>query len=100
MTTAKITNIILEDKRFKVFVTFNNGIQETNVFLSKSNANDILAWLSSRIDYYDSLEQITTGLKEELLQKEYDLKVFDVLYDTDPEFKSKVDTYKNLNQVL
>lgn len=91
---AIISNIVLDKDRFRVFVSFDNGIEEVNVFQPGVVANDILAWVQSRVEYYQDLIDKEQQLLAELKEKEYNLEIFNTLYDTDPDFRKKVDETK------
>ena len=65
MITSKITNIVLNKNRFNVFVSFSNGIEETNVFMPETTSNDILVWLESRVSFYNDLENKEIQLNTE-----------------------------------
>ena len=67
---ATITNLILEGSRFRVFVRFDNGVEEMNVFQPEATAEDIKAWVLERITYYEELLAKEEALKEELINLE------------------------------
>lgn len=64
---AEITNIVLENDRFRVFVRFENGVEENNLFMPEVTADDIRAWVADRKQYFLDLQAQELELKEELL---------------------------------
>lgn len=60
---ATITNIILEDNHFRVFVRFENGIEETNTFAPENTAEDIKVWVTERKTYFETLKEQETELQ-------------------------------------
>jgi len=53
---ATITNLVLVENRFKVFITLSNGTTEENIFMPEATAEDIKAWVTERVNYYKELE--------------------------------------------
>lgn len=49
---ATITNIILEDNHFRVFVRFENDVEESNIFGETISADEIKAWVDERRQYF------------------------------------------------
>ena len=96
MITGKITNIVLDKDRFKVYASFDNGANEVNTFLPDATINTMLVWLKGRIDYFQSMQDQELVLQQELIEKEYNLQIFDTLYTKDPAFKLAVDVEKGL----
>lgn len=70
MITAKITNIILDGDRFKIFVNFSNETVEENTFSPETNALEITNWVKDRLAYFNSLVEKERALQEELLNVE------------------------------
>jgi hypothetical protein len=69
MITSKITNIILEGDRIRVFLELSNDVKESFLFLPESVASDILTWKSGREEYFNLLEQKVEDLKQELIEE-------------------------------
>jgi hypothetical protein len=67
MITATITNIVLENNRFRVFVSFSNDIEETNVFMPESTSEDITNWVSERKTYHEEMIVKEQELKDSLI---------------------------------
>lgn len=63
---AKITNVILEGNRFKVFATINM-VDEVEVFMPDCTATSIKDWVSERVRYYEELEAKEQELKDQLI---------------------------------
>ena len=59
----KITNIVLEGNRFRVFIEVN-GIEENNLFMPEVTATEIRQWAEERALFYQELKE-----KEEELKK-------------------------------
>lgn len=63
---TRITNIVLDGDRFRVFATVN-GNDEVTVFPASVTALDIRTWLDARVAYYEELLAKEAELKDELL---------------------------------
>lgn len=70
MITARITNIVLEWERFRIFVTYSNWIEETDIFMPEITAKEIRQHIEDRKSYFNSLVEKETELKIDLLNIE------------------------------
>lgn len=62
----KITNIILEGNRFRVFIEVN-GIEENNLFMPDITSTEIRQWAEERALFYQELKEKEEELKNELI---------------------------------
>lgn len=62
----KITNIILEGNRFRVFIEVN-GIEENNLFMPEVTSTEIRQWAEERALFYQELKEKEEELKNELI---------------------------------
>lgn len=62
----KITNIILEGNRFRVFIEVN-GIEENNLFMPEVTSIEIRQWAEERALFYQELKEKEEELKNELI---------------------------------
>lgn len=68
MITAKITNIVLEKDKFRVFYTLSNWVEENNLFDPNMMGQEIQDYIKWRIEYYNELIAKEEELKNELLE--------------------------------
>ena len=71
MITSKITSIVLEDERIRVFLELSNGTLENNLFSPESTAMDMVRWKQNREDYYNNLQLKVDDLVNALVNTEY-----------------------------
>lgn len=62
----KITNIVLEGSRFRVFIEIN-GIEENNLFMPDITSTEIRQWAEERALFYQELKEKEEELKNELI---------------------------------
>lgn len=62
----KITNIVLEGNRFRVFIEVN-GIEENNLFMPDITSTEIRQWAEERALFYQELKEKEENLKNELI---------------------------------
>lgn len=62
----KITNIVLEGNRFRVFIEVN-GIEENNLFMPDITSTEIRQWAEERALFYQELKEKEEELKNELI---------------------------------
>lgn len=62
----KITNIVLEGNRFRVFIEVN-GIEENNLFMPEVTSIEIRQWAEERALFYQELKEKEEELKNELI---------------------------------
>jgi hypothetical protein len=71
MVKIKITNIVLDNERFRVFFDLNNGkASESLAFEPGATAASILEAVRTRKNYFEELELQEKSLKAELVGKE------------------------------
>jgi hypothetical protein len=68
---AKITNIVLDKDRFKVFVSFSNGANDIFSFMSDATSEIIKEEILIKKEYYEGLEQKELDLNNELQGEEF-----------------------------
>jgi hypothetical protein len=68
--TVKITNLILDGDRFKVWFEFGNGLTELHTFMPTDTAVEIRAKRDERKLYFEELELKEQALRDELLNIE------------------------------
>jgi len=70
MVTVKITNITLENNRFRVFIQSSNDVVENMEFVDTATSEDIINRVKARKDYYNEMENKVENLRTDLLDKE------------------------------
>lgn len=67
MITSRITNIVLEIDRIRVFLQLSNDKVEDKLFLPSDTSIEILQWKQEREDYYNDLVKKVEDLCNELM---------------------------------
>jgi hypothetical protein len=70
MVTARITNIVLEKDRFKVYVDYSNGMSEFMTFMPEDSAQVIVDAVTARKGEFEAMETRLDELTETLVNIE------------------------------
>lgn len=70
MITVRITNITLENNRFRVFIQSSNDVVENMEFVDSATSEDIINRVKTRKDYYNEMNEKVETLRTDLLDKE------------------------------